>query len=88
MKFKKNDSLDGDKAVKNTLRSHLGAFILSNSSMNMINFCKEINGLYNNSIFYGEPDRLKKGKKYWDVLDKTVENLCQSINDCNSGGSF
>ena len=29
VKFKKDDGLDGDKDVKNTLPSHLGAFILS-----------------------------------------------------------
>ena len=29
VKFKKDDGLDGDNDVKNTLPSHLGAFILS-----------------------------------------------------------
>ena len=46
VKFKKDDGLDGDNDVKNTLPSHLGAFILSNSKLNMNNFIREINGFY------------------------------------------
>ena len=35
VKMKNGDGLDGDKNVKNTLPSHLGAFTLSNSTRNM-----------------------------------------------------
>ena len=48
----------------------LGAFILSNSKRIMNNFIREINGFYNNSIYYGDTDSLYIEKKYWDVLDK------------------
>ena len=37
VKMKKDDGLDGDNDVKNTLPSHLEAFILSNSKRNMKN---------------------------------------------------
>ena len=56
VKMKNNDGLDGDNNVKNTLPFHLGAFILSNSKRNMNNFIREINGFYDNSIYYGDTD--------------------------------
>ena len=58
VKFKKDDGLEGDNDVKKRLPSHLGAFILSNSKRNMNNFIIEINGFYNNSIYYGDTDSL------------------------------
>ena len=91
VKFKKDDGLEGDNDVKNTLPSHLGAFILSNSKRIMNNFIREINGFYNNSIYYGVTDSLYKEKKYWDVLDKANlegKNLCQGKNDYKTGGIF
>ena len=38
VKLQKDDGLDVDNDVKNTLPSHLGAFILSNSKRNMNKF--------------------------------------------------
>ena len=65
VEFKKDDGLDGDKDVKNTLPSHLGAFILSNSKRIMHNFIREINGFYNNSFYYGDTtDSMYIEKKY------------------------
>ena len=58
VKKKKKDGLDGDNDVKNTLPSHLGAFILGNSKRIMSDFVREINGFYNNSLYYGDPDSL------------------------------
>ena len=46
----KKEGLGGDNNVKNTLPSHLGVFILSNSKNIMNNFSREINDIYNNSI--------------------------------------
>ena len=77
--------------MKNTLPSHSGAFILSNSKRIMNNFIREINGFYNNSIYYGDTDSLYIEKKYWDVLDKAKlvgKNLCQGKNDYKTGGIF
>ena len=91
VKFKKDDGLDGDNDVKNTLPIHLWAFILINSKRNMNNFIREINGFHNNSIYYGDTDSLYIEKKYWDVLDKANlagKNLCQGKNDYESGGIF
>ena len=71
VKLKKEDGLDGDNDLKNTLPSHIGAFILSNSERITNNFISEINGFYSNSIYYGDTDSLYIEKKYWDVLDNT-----------------
>ena len=84
VKLKKNDGLEGDDDVKNTLPSHLGAFILSNSKRIMNNFIREINGFYNNSIYYTDTDSFYIEKKYWDALDKASlvgKNLSQGKND-------
>ena len=57
----------------------------------MNNFIREINGFYNNSIYYGDTDSLYIEKKYWDVLDKANlvgEELCQGKNDYKTGGIF
>ena len=89
VKLKKNDGLDGDNDVKNTLPSHLGAFVLSNTKRNMTTFIREINGFYINSIYYGDTDSLYVEKKYWDALDKAIlvgKNLCQSKKDYETGG--
>ena len=91
VKLKKDDGLEGDNHVKNTIPSHLGAFILSNSKRIKNNFIRKINGFYNNSIYYGDTDSMYIEKKYWDVLAKANlvgENLCQGKNDYKTGGTF
>ena len=91
VKMKKDDGLDDDCDIKNTLPAVLGAFILSNSKRIMNNFIREINGFYHNSIYYGDKDSLTIEKKYWDVLDKANlvgEGLCQGKNDYKTGGIF
>ena len=91
VKMKKDDGLDDDECdIKNTLPAVLGGFILSNSKRIMNNFLREINGFYNNSIYYGDTDSLYIEKKYWDVLDKAnlVGDLCQGKNDYKTGGIF
>ena len=90
-KMKNDDGLDGDNNVKNTLPSHLGAFISSNSKRNMNIFIREINVFYNISIYYGDTDSLYIDKNYWDVLDKAIlvgKNLLQGKNEYKSGGIF
>ena len=91
VKLKKDDGLDCDNDVKNTLPSQLGAFVLSKSKRIMNNFIRQINGFHNISIYYGDTDRLYLEKKYWDVLDKAnlvSKNLCQGKNDFDSCGIF
>ena len=58
VKLEKDDGLDGDNDVENKLPSHLGAFTLSYSKRIMNNFIREINGFYNNSLYYGDTDSL------------------------------
>ena len=90
-KIEKFYGLDSDKDVKSTLRSHLGAFILSNSKQIVHNFIGEVNGIYNNSIYYGEMDSMYIESNFWDVLDKAGlvgSNLCQGKNNYKPGGIF
>ena len=91
VKMKRDDGLDDDCDIKNTLPAVLGAFILSNSKRIMNNFIREINGFFNSSIYYGDTDSLYIEKKYWDVLDKANlvgEELSQGKNDYKTGGIF
>ena len=91
VQMKKDDGLDDDCDIKKTLPAVLGALILSNSKRIMNNFIREINGFYNNSIYYGDTDSLYVEKKYWGVLDKANlfgDGLCQGKNDYKTGGIF
>ena len=56
VKRKKDDGLNGDNDVKNTLPSQFGGFKLSNYRRFVNNFIREINGFYCNSIYYGDTD--------------------------------
>ena len=91
VKMKKDDGLDDDCDNKNTLPAVLGAFILGNSRRKMNDFIGEINGFYNNNIYYTDTDSLYIEKKNWDVLDNANlvgEELCQGKNDYKKGGIF
>ena len=48
--IEKDDGLNDNNDVKNTLPSHLGAFILGNSKRIMNNYSEEING-FNNIVY-------------------------------------
>ena len=91
VKMKKDDGLDDDCDIKNTLPAVLGAFTLGNRRRNMNKFVREINGFYNSSINYGDTDSLHIEKKYWDVLDKANlvgKDLCQGKKDYETGAVF
>ena len=91
VKLKKDDGLDDDCDIKNTLPAVLGAFILSNSRRIMNKFISKINGFYKNIIYYTDTNRLFIEKKYCDVLDKSNlvgKGLCQGENDYKIGGIF
>ena len=91
VKMKKDDGSDDDYVVKNILPAVLGDFILSNSERIMINFIREINEFYINSIIYRDTYSLYIKKKHWDVLHKAnlvEEKLCQVKNDYKPGGIF
>ena len=58
----------------------MGGFILSNSQRIMNISIGEINGFFNNDIYYRDNDSLYIEKNFWDVLDKAKvigEDLCQ-----------
>ena len=91
VKMKRDDGLDDDCDIKNTLPAVLGAFILANSRRIMNKFIREVNGFYENNIYYTDNDSLYIEKKYWDVLDKANlvgDELCQGKNDYKTGGIF
>ena len=91
VKMKKDDGLDDDCNIKNTLPAHLGGFILSNSKRIMNNFIRKIDGFYTINVYISDTDSLYIEKKYWDVLDKANlvgDNLCQGKNDYKSAGVF
>ena len=64
VKLKRDDGLDADNDVKNTLTSRPGAFILSVSERKLNNFTRENNGFYNNSLYYRDTDSLYIEKKF------------------------
>ena len=89
--MKKGDGLDDDCDIKNPLPVVLGASILSNSRRIMNKFIREINGFYNNNIYYTDCDSLYIEKRYWDVLDEANlvgKDLCRGKNDYETGGIF
>ena len=89
VKVKKDDGLDDDCDIKNTLPAQLGAFILGIRKRKTNNFIREINGFYNNNLYYGDTDSLYIEKNFWDVLNKSNlngDNLCRGENDYKSGG--
>ena len=91
VKMKREDGLDDDCDIQNTLPAVLGAFILANSRRIMNKVIREINGIYENNIYYTDTDSLYIEKKYWDVLDKANlvgDELCQRKNDYKTGGIF
>ena len=91
VKIKEDDGLDDDCDNENTLLALLGAFILSNRKRNMNNFIREINGLYNNNIYYGDTDSIYIEKKNRNLLYKAklvADNLCLGKSDYETGGIF
>ena len=83
---------DNDKAKSiNTMPSHFGSYILSHSKRLMNYVIEEIDGFYNNNIYYTDTDSLYKHKKYWSTL---VEKRCvgKSLglgkNDYGNSGIF
>ena len=78
--MKREDGLDDDCDIKTTPPAVLGSFILANSRRIMNIYIREINGFYENNIYYTDTDSLYIEKKYWDVLDKAYlvgDGLCQ-----------
>ena len=77
--------------MKNIIPNRIRAFILSKSERILNNFIREINGFYNNSIYYGDTDSVYIEKKHWDVLGKVNlvgKKLCHGKKEYETGSIF
>ena len=57
----------------------------------MKNFFGDMNGLYNNDVYYLDTDAPYIRNRYWDVLDEAGlvgDDLCQGKDEYKSGGIF
>ena len=91
VKIKKDDGLDDDCDIKNTLPAVLGSFSLANSRRISNKFIREINGFFEDNIYYTDTDSLYIEKKFWDVLDKANlvgDELSQGKNDYKTSCFF
>ena len=84
------DDYDKAKSV-NTMPSHFGSFILSHSKRLMNDVIKQIDGFYNNSIYYTDTDSLYIHKKYWsNLVDNGFVGKSHGLgkNDYGDSGIF
>ena len=84
------DDYDKAKSI-NTMPSHFGSFILSNSKRLMNNVFREIDGFYSNNIYYGDTDSGYIHKKHWSTLIKkgfVGKSLGLGKNDYGDSGIF
>ena len=84
------DDFDKAKSV-NTMPSHFGSNILSHSKRLMNNVINQLDGLYNNNIYYTDTDSLYIHKKYWsDLIEKGFvgKSLGLGKNNYSNSGIF
>ena len=84
------DDFDKAKSI-NTMPSLFGSYILSHSKRLMNVVFHEIDGFYNNIIYYTDTDSGYIHKKYWDKLDKKSyvgKKLGRGKNDYGDSGIF
>ena len=84
------DDFDKAKSI-NTMPSHFGGYILSHSKRLMNNVINQINGFYNNNIYYTDTDSLYIHKKYWsNLIDNGFvgKSLGLGKNDYGDSGIF
>ena len=84
------DDYDKAKSI-NSMTSHFGSSILSRSKRLMNDVIKEINGFYNNNIYYTDTDSLYIHKKHWSNLVKkgfVGKSLGLGKNDYGNSGIF
>ena len=72
--------------------SHFGSYILSQHSKRLMNYViEEINGFYNNNIYYTDTDSLYIHKNYWSTLvEKEYVGISLGLgkNDYGNSGIF
>ena len=84
------DDYDKAKSV-NTMPSHFGSNILSHSKSLMNNVLNQIDGFYNNNIYYIDTDSLYIHKKHWsDLVDNGFvgKSIGLGKNDSGNSGIF
>ena len=84
------DDFDKAKSI-NTMPSHFGSYILSHSKRLMNSVIKQIDGFYNNNIYYTDTDSLYIHKKYWSTLVEkgfVGKTLGLGKNDYGNSGIF
>ena len=84
------DDYDKAKSI-NTMPSHFGSYILSHSKRLMNYVIEEIDGFYNNNIYYTDTDSLYIHKKYWSTLFEkgyVGKSLELGKNDYGNSGIF
>ena len=84
------DDFDKAKSI-NTMPSHFGSSILSHSKRLMNYVIEEIDGFYNNNIYYTDTDSLYIHKKYWsNLVEKGFvgKSLGLGKNDYGNSGIF
>ena len=84
------DDFDKAKSI-NTMPSHFGSYILSHSKRLMNSVIKQIDGFYNNNIYYTDTDSLYIHKKYWsNLIDNGFvgKSLGLGKNDYGNSGIF
>ena len=84
------DDYDKAKSI-NKMPSQFGSYILSHSKRSMNNVIKQINGFYNNIIYYTDTDSLYIHKKYWSTLVEkgyVGKSLGLGKNDYGNSGIF
>ena len=62
--------LEDEVKKLNTMRLHLGAFIISIIKRIMNNFIHAIDGFHTNDLYYEDTDSMYIENKHWDKLDK------------------
>ena len=84
------DDFDKAKSI-NTMPSHFGSYILSHSKRLMNSVIKQIDGFYNNNIYYTDTDSLYIHKKHWSTLVEkgfVGKSLGLGKNDYGNSGIF
>ena len=93
VKLEEDGGIDNYNKAKsiNTMPSHFGSYILSHSKRLMNNVINQIDGFYNNNIYYTDTDSLYIHKKYWsNLIDNGFvgKSLGLGKNDYGDSGIF
>ena len=91
VKLEDDEGVDDYEKAKsvNTMPSHFGSYILSNSKRLMNDVFREIDAFYNNVIYYTDTDSGFIHEKYWNKLDEkgyVGKKLGEGKNDYGDSG--